>query len=556
MMYFVLANLYLGVFYGFYYLFLRRETFFQGNRIYLLTGLLLAFILPLAEYAGFDDSVVYQYQLPIIELGGSASEPFAGEVGMAKSPTSAMPYISILYMIGCGIATLYVLLQAFGTVRTLRRGRAGQAFSFFGIIRVDHAAYGSHQIAHHERVHARQWHSADIVVMQVVKIFNWFNPVVYLYERALRLQHEYIADGRTAADDQFAYAELLVSRAMGASGPVLANSFSNNNLLKRRIAMLLRDKSPNGHGWRYVALLPVVAGMLVFSLACNHQGKAGGDTDSTETLSSTAGTVDAKAFKKALGMYVMYRGEAIRNGTQGILAFTFEKTDGGTIENISFLNELGDGQEEEVRKALQLEPVRGAAPVGKSMAAIHFRLSNTDPVDVSPPPAPNGYNALGEIVIMGYQPPPPPMVAPAQKNGEAKAVSGKKQLPEPTVVQVGVGKGEPEVTKMDENQLFQSVEIDPNPPGGMRAFMEYIGQNYDYPQEAIEEGVNGMVQVSFVVEKDGSLTDMKIVRDLGYGTGDAAIRVLQSSSKWSPGVQNGRPVRVAYTLPIRLNLQQ
>ena len=86
--------------------------------------------------------------------------------------------------------------------------------------------------------------------------------------------------------------------------------------------------------------------------------------------------------------------------------------------------------------------------------------------------------------------------------------------------------------------------------------MEYIGKNYDYPQEAIEEGVNGMVQVSFVVEKDGSLTDMKIVRDLGYGTGEAAIRVLQSSSKWSPAVQNGRTVRVAYTLPIRLNLQQ
>jgi len=59
-----------------------------------------------------------------------------------------------------------------------------------------------------------------------------------------------------------------------------------------------------------------------------------------------------------------------------------------------------------------------------------------------------------------------------------------------------------------------------------------------------------------VVERDGSLSDMKVVKDLKYGTGEAAIRVLQSSSKWSPGIQNGRPVRVAYTLPIRLNLQQ
>src|SRR5690554_20717 len=130
MMYLVLANLYLGVFYGFYYLFLRRETFFQGNRIYLLTGLLLAFTLPLAEYGGFDDTVVYQYQLPIVELGGSAAEPLAGEVGAAVSPASAWPYVPLLYIAGCGIAALFVLLQALGTIRALRRGRAGQAFSF------------------------------------------------------------------------------------------------------------------------------------------------------------------------------------------------------------------------------------------------------------------------------------------------------------------------------------------------------------------------------------------------------------------------------------------
>ncbi|MGV3764068.1 energy transducer TonB [Parapedobacter sp.] len=561
MMYLVLANLYLCVFYGFYYLFLRRETFFQGNRIYLLTSLLLAFTLPLAEYAGFDDSVVYQYQLPMVELGGAASGPVAGEVGVAASPSSAVAYLPLLYRAGCGIAAFLVLLQVFATIRALRSGRAGQAFSFFGMIRVDHAAYGSYQMAHHERVHARQWHSADIVVMQVVKILNWFNPVIYLYERALRLQHEYIADGRTAANDQFAYAELLVSRAMGVSGPALVNPFSNSNLLKRRIAMLLRDKSPNRHGWRYVALLPVVAGMLVFSLACNHQGKAGGDTDSTEMLSSTAGTVDATAFKKALGMYVMYREEAIRNGTQGILAFTFEKTDGGTIENISFLNELGDGQEEEVRKALQLEHVQRAAPVGKSMAYIHFLLSNTEHTDTSTPSAPSGYNALGEIVIMGYQPPPPPRVQPApRKSDQTSATTEKERFPEPTVVQVRVGENKPEAENKQEGEpkdlIFQSVEIDPKPPGGMRSFMQYIGDNYDYPQEAIEAGVNGIVQVAFVVERDGSLTDMKIIRDLKYGTGEAAIRVLQSSSKWSPGVQNGRPVRVAYTLPIRLNLQQ
>lgn len=552
-MYLVLANLYLAVFYGFYYLFLRRETFFQGNRIYLLTGLLLAFALPLAEYAGFDDSVVYQYQLPIIELGGTAAAgTAAGEAGAAGSPVGIMSYIVMLYMAGCGVALFFVLLQAFGTIRALRKVVAGQAFSFFGMIRIDHTAYGSDQIARHEQVHARQWHSADIVVMQVVKIFNWFNPVVYLYERALRLQHEYIADGKTAANNQFAYAELLVSRAMGVSGPVLANSFSSSGLLRWRVAMLLRDKSPRLHSWRYAALLPVVAGMLVFSLACNHQS----------TKASGKAAIDAQEFKKVLGTYVVYREEALRNGTQGVLAFTFEKTDQGTIESISFLNEMGDGQEEEVVKALQLEQVQHAAPEGKSLVSINFRISGTEPSDMPPPPPVSGdYNALGDIVIVGYQSPPPPPVEPAAgSNGRAEATAEKK-YPEPPVMQVRTPDSEPEETGKEaqeepRDRLFQSVEINPMPPGGMRAFMEYVGRNYDYPQEAIEAGVNGMVQLSFVVETDGSLTDMKIVRDLGYGTGEAAIRVLQSSSKWSPGVQNGRPVRVAYTLPIRLNLQQ
>lgn len=121
---------------------------------------------------------------------------------------------------------------------------------------------------------------------------------------------------------------------------------------------------------------------------------------------------------------------------------------------------------------------------------------------------------------------------------------------------VGEGEIDAEVTESSSDQIFQSVEIDPEPPGGMAEFMRWIGSNYDYPQAAIEAGVNGQVQVSFVVERDGSLTDIKIVRDLKYGTGEAAVKLLQRAAKWSPGVQNGRPVRVAYTLPIRLNLQQ
>lgn len=100
---------------------------------------------------------------------------------------------------------------------------------------------------------------------------------------------------------------------------------------------------------------------------------------------------------------------------------------------------------------------------------------------------------------------------------------------------------------------FTSVEIMPNPRGGMAEFVKWVGAGYRYPDAALEQGIKGSVVISFVVETDGSLTDIKVVRDLGFGTGEEAIRLLKKAAKWSPGIQNGRPVRVSYTLPITLS---
>ncbi len=196
-------------------------------------------------------------------------------------------------------------------------------------------------------------------------------------------------------------------------------------------------------------------------------------------------------------------------------------------------------------------------------------LSEPPPVNEEEPPAPPP-----------VEPPPPrvdqvrmpePKVVPAEQVQDeepptveqlkladpgAKTIEGDPNAELRLDLPVGEGEIDAEVTETSSDHIFQSVEIDPQPPGGMRAFMEWVGKNYDYPQSAIEAGVNGQVQVSFVVERDGSLTDIKVVRDLKYGTGDAAVKLLNKAAKWSPGVQNGWPVRVAYTLPIRLNLQQ
>jgi len=108
-------------------------------------------------------------------------------------------------------------------------------------------------------------------------------------------------------------------------------------------------------------------------------------------------------------------------------------------------------------------------------------------------------------------------------------------------------------TTIDRDTTFAKPEIPPSPKGGMNEFYQYIGQNYRYPKAAVDAKVEGKVLISFVVERDGCLTDIKILKDLGYGTGEEAVRMLKGSPKWTPGMQKGEPVRVRFTLPIQLN---
>ncbi len=119
-----------------------------------------------------------------------------------------------------------------------------------------------------------------------------------------------------------------------------------------------------------------------------------------------------------------------------------------------------------------------------------------------------------------------------------------------------VGKSDvKQVVEEDPNQIFTSVEKSAEFPGGLDKFGKYLSKNIRYPAVARENNVQGRVIVQFVVERDGSLTDLHVVRSLGSGCDEEAIRVLKNSPKWTPGIQNGRPVRQQYTVPISFTLQ-
>lgn len=105
------------------------------------------------------------------------------------------------------------------------------------------------------------------------------------------------------------------------------------------------------------------------------------------------------------------------------------------------------------------------------------------------------------------------------------------------------------VEEVTENEIYNRVEVHPQYPGGIAKFYEFVGQNYKVPNV---KNLKGKVFIQFVIEIDGSLSDIKVMRDIGYGTGMEALRVLALSPKWKPGIQDGKPVRVLYSLPINI----
>ncbi|TKC01021.1 energy transducer TonB [Pedobacter cryophilus] len=165
---------------------------------------------------------------------------------------------------------------------------------------------------------------------------------------------------------------------------------------------------------------------------------------------------------------------------------------------------------------------------------------------------------------------PPPVVKPDEEVVEEepptiqeleKADPGQKTIKgDPNadiVINTPVGEGPINQEKTeDTNEIFTNVEVLPTFPGGLEQFGKFLGKNLRYPPIARENGIQGRVFCTFVVEKDGSLTDIKVARGIGGGCDEEAIRVLKSSPKWNPGVQNGRNVRVSYTVPIFFQLQQ
>lgn len=269
MSYLLWANIYLAIFYGFYWICLRQETFFQFNRCYLLSSAIFSFALPLIDLniTSFTiQSELFTSTLPEVQIIGAA--------GLGHSPSTLL----FVYLIGCFISSVLFLRKFYLVKKNAKTLNTGDAYSFFHLIKVDPKLVGYDEIVAHEQVHIRQLHSLDVLILEIVKIINWFNPIVYLYISAVKLNHEYIADNESVKhqDQRIKYANLLVRQAFNTPGYSLWNNFFNKPILKKRIVMLFKNRSKKSVLVRFSMLIPVM--LIAFGFQTKKENLLNGST--------------------------------------------------------------------------------------------------------------------------------------------------------------------------------------------------------------------------------------------------------------------------------------
>lgn len=599
MHYLVEANLYLAAFYALYLIFLRGETHYQLNRAYLLSTSLLAFIIPFFQLGALKPGAeVLQQHISIGELAatGYTTQVLPDTVIAAATPKYTLnDYLLFIYAGVAIVLLINLAMRIYLLIALARKGsvtknaaykvielhQGSVAFSFFNNLFIDDRLASSQTILYHEQVHIRQKHSWDIIYLEIVKIISWFNPVVYLLIASIKEVHEFIADEETAGleNNNDSYTDFLISNAYGITQNSLTNSFFNKNLLKRRITMLYQKRSGKSARLKYLLALPLMFGLLCVStlaftaktyalVIAPHQtaatavavnqikgpatsGYTNGYQDATLEHKKNTGGVSIKslplqnnlggkvftevevlpefpggehALGQFLGRNIHYPAADKANKIHGKVYAKFIVETNGSISDIKILRTPSAAMGTEVQRVLNLSPKWNPGKQNGKTVRVEFVL----PVDFN--------------LTSMYPPGPPQRPQPA---------SGPQSKPGPLPKSVTVTEDD---THTNPNAVYNAVDVQPEFPGGEPGLVTFLQKNIRYPLAAKEGKIQGKVYVQFVVEKDGSIGDIKIVREPGGGTGEEAIRVMKLSPKWIPGTLASKPVRVMFTLPINFSL--
>lgn len=340
-LYFFWSSISLAVFYLFYLMLLKRETFFLLNRIYLLSALCLSMVIPLLDLS-------LLMALPKMELMISTLSVI-GDKAPAIVVQKELDWLPIVYWIGVLFSALLLLIKLFGVARQIKLQQKGNAFSFWKTKVIDQGLTDFMTIDAHENVHIKQLHTLDIVLIELIRVFFWFNPLVYCYRNSLKLIHEYLADEHAAnfSESKKQYAMLLFLQNFKA-GPNLANTFYNPSLLKARVMMLQRKKSNTYRLWKYTICMPLVILMLMLCSFSTSYFSSDGTNKIDQAASFPGGF---KAFRNFL-----IKTTRKVSSTNGRVEVSFIVESDGTITNEKVENGLDEASDKEVLRVIKSSP--------------------------------------------------------------------------------------------------------------------------------------------------------------------------------------------------------
>ena len=332
--YFLWSSISLALFYLFYVLLLKRETFFVFNRVYLLVALCLSMLMPFLDLS-------WLIVLPKVELINHT----LAVVGVKKLENDVgkeFSWVTFVYWVGVVLGATRLLIKIAGVKKQITLPKDGDAFSFWKTKVIDRKLSGLAVINAHENIHVKQLHTFDLLLIEIVEVFFWFNPIVYAYRKSLKLIHEYLADeyacNFSASKKQ--YAMLLFLQNLNA-GPELANTFYNASLLESRIKMLQREKSSRHRLWKYILCLPLIAILCSF----NTSGITGND-NKVDQAASFPGGFDA--FSK----YLISNAKKVSN-KNGKVIVSFVVQTNGEISNEKVERSLDQASDQEVLRLIK-----------------------------------------------------------------------------------------------------------------------------------------------------------------------------------------------------------
>ncbi len=537
LIYFLKASIGIILFYLLYQFVLRKETFYTSNRIYLIIGLILAVLLPIfpvtyiSPAAMLNNSEFFTFDSQTLPIVLSSNSDINNEEGFWQLAT----IISSLYIIGASFFFLRLLLQTaflllkfsvgeklqIEGVTVINQKHKIMPFSFFKVVFIHIKEYSKEELSNiiaHEKVHIQERHWVDLLIVELLTVVFWINPIVWLYEKSIKQNHEYLADQGVllAGYNPGHYQALLINQLMG----VKVMGFTNNlnfSLNKKRMEMMKKEKSPGFKKVKLLLLLPVIAGlMFAFAKPVVIVNSEDIDPNEDQLVSAKGEKIDHdNYFSQQEGSIVSIKG-TVKSEDNVPLKYAIVMQENSS--NGCVVDESGEFQMD-VPEGANLE----ISYLGyKTVTSTVSHQKNTD----------HSYSFVMEKGVVNIKLP------------EFKSVEIKMQLPPPPPPMFG---------RYDKDLRTMSAKRLPfYKYGGIPIFARDI--RYEVRRILNQTDNRGKVLVGFTIDLKGKVQNPHIIKSAGSNfLDDSAVEIITKLDDWSIGYQGCNKVSVDFSVPISFN---